>query len=277
MATSLNIFLGLAGIERRGIMFKLTAILGAAIMLSACSTHLQTTSGTDYINRYQQSPAYSSQSNIDMDIMNIAAIEPDIRFPARIGLARIDNGRLASIPGDEADFWYEMVEAEGPRYGEFVPVSPLITGMVAKREKDRVFNVVDDIRRGAARQHLDYVLIYEVSNKYKRRSNGLGLTDATILGLFLIPSRKVKVDSVASAILLDVRNGYPYVTSTTFAEHSSTTTKSRARSKRTKLEDMGRLDAVEKLVIEIEGALEDLKDIAYDQFLASASDPAKAK
>ncbi|NNE56971.1 MAG: hypothetical protein HKN36_02585 [Hellea sp.] len=249
-------------------MIKRLIMIGAATLLAGCSTHVQTTSGADFLDRYQQSPAYSSLSTVDADIMNIAAIEPDIRFPARIGLARIENGQLATIPGDEASYWSDMAEREGHRYGDFVPVSPTVAAMVARRDGDRVFNVVDDIRRGAARQHLDYVLLYEVTNKDQRLSNGLGFTDATILGLFLIPSRKVEVDTVASAILLDVRNGYPYATTTTFADNRSTTTKSGARSKRTKLEDKGRLQSVEKLVDEIEVALQDLKDVAYENLVA---------
>lgn len=251
----------------------LTAALAAILSLGACTTHVQKTSGADYLARYDQSKSYNSQSSvaatsIDADIYEIASVEPDLQFPARFGLARIENGQLTTLPGDESQLWQDMAERDGHRYGEFIPVSPIVTAMVAKRSQDRAFNVVDDIRRGAARQHLDYVLVYEVSNQNSRTKNDLSFTDATILGLFLMPSRKVKVDSAASAILLDVRNGYPYVTSTTFAENSATTTKASSGSKRMKLEDKGRVEAVRKLSGEIETALRDLKDHAYEQLAA---------
>ena len=248
----------------------LAALIG---LLPACSHHIQTTSGQDYLNKYAESDAYRHMSETNSEIYDIANIEPDLRFPARIGLARIGhNGRqmdLTSIPGDEADIWADLVKREGHRYGEFVPVSPLIAELVSSNTgKSSVKSVVSKIRQGAARQHLDYVLIYEVSSQDKRTSNDLGFTDATVLGLFLVPSRKVKVDTIASALLLDVRNGYPYATATSFSEFKSTTTKSASNSKRMKLEEKGRVEAVEKLSVDVENALQDLKDEAYSQLVA---------
>ncbi len=254
-----------------------TLILGGLIaFLPACSHNIQTTSGQEYLNKYAESDAYQHMSATDAEIYEIANIEPDLKFPARIGLARIadtgspyhSNLNLTSIPVDEAEIWRNLVEREGHRYGEFVPVSPLVTELVAGKSADNVKSIVRNIRKGAARQHLDYVLIYEIISKDKRTSNDLGFTDATVLGLFLVPSRKVEVDTVASAILIDVRNGYPYATATSYSEFKSTTTKSAARSKRIKLEDKARVDAIKSLSSDVENALQDLKDEAYNQLVA---------
>jgi len=252
------------------------ALIASAALLGACTHHVQTTSGADYLKRYGQSPAYSALNQTNSEIYDIASIEPDLRFPARIGIARIgidpDNHRkgLTAIPGDESDIWLEMAEKEGDRYGEFVPVSPFITAMVSQRHKDssEVRHVIDDIRKGAARQHLDCVLVYEVTSQNDRKQNGLGFTDATVLGLFFVPSRKVEVDTTASAILLDVRNGYPYLTASSFSEKSSTTTRSASNSKISKLQDKGRMEAIEKLSIDVENGLQELKDAAYEQLVA---------
>ena len=252
------------------------ALLATATFLSACSHHIQTTSGADYLKGYSQSPAYTALNHTNTEIYDIANIEPDLRFPARIGIARIgidkDSARkgLTAIPGDEADIWLEMAEKEGDRYGEFVPVSPFISAMVSQRHKDSsdVRHIIDDIRKGAARQHLDYVLVYEVTSDDNRRQNGLGFTDATVLGLFLIPSRKVEVDTTASAILLDVRNGYPYLTASSFSEKTSTTTRSASNSKTTKLQDKGRIEAISKLSADVENGMQELKDEAYEQLVA---------
>jgi len=259
-----------------------TLILSAALLvLGACTHNTQTTSGQEYLKQYAQNDAYRHLSEVDTEIYDIANIEPDLRFPARIGLARIGNPnpysgtpKLTSIPGDESEIWAELVQREGSRYGEFVPVSPLIASMVnrnstgARNTNGSVDNIVANIRKGAARQHLDYVLIYEVTDTDKRTSNNLSFTDATVLGLFLIPSRKVKVDTIASAVLVDVRNGYPYATATSFSELGSTTTKYGSSSKREKLKDKGRLKAVEGLSEHVEAALRDLKDAAYDKLVA---------
>ena len=255
---------------------KLITGLALALTLTACAHSTQMTSGADYLDRYAKSDAYRAMNNIDVDIYEIAAIEPDLRFPARIGLARIgSNGNkyhpkpsLTSIPSDEAEIWADLVAREGHRYGEFVPVSPLIAAMVSPEKADAAGDIVAKIRKGAARQHLDYVLVYEVSSRDKRTKNDLGFTDATVLGLFLVPSRKVSVDTIASAVLIDVRNGYPYAAATSFAENRSTTTKSAAKSKRTKMSEKGRVEAIEKLSVDVQNALQDLKDKAYEQLVA---------
>lgn len=204
----------------------LVAALGA-MLLTACESYVQSTSGEDYLARYDGSytPTAGTGSDVDADVRKIAAVEPDIRFPARIGLARIENGQLISVPADEAYIWQELAADLGPLYGEFVPVSPLIANMVrpsTELSKNRHWrdpaNAIADIRRGAARQHIDYVLAYEVGSSTAEKANALALADLTVIGMFVLPSRTVDVEASASGILLDVRNGYPYATVTAHAE-----------------------------------------------------------
>ncbi len=252
-------------------------LAGATLFMAACEHNIQTTSGAQYLKGYSDSPAYSALDKTNTDIYQIAAIEPDLKFPARIGIARIGQGpdrysgkQLTSVPGDEADIWAELVEREGHRYGEFIPLSPFVTAMVSSNtDKNNVVgSLINNIRRGAARQHLDYVLVYEVTHRDDRRKNGLGFADATVLGLFLIPNRKVEVDTIATAILLDVRNGYPYMTASSFAEHKSTTTLSGSNSKKEKLADKGRLESIRNLSVDVANGFQDLKDDAYAKLVA---------
>jgi len=195
--------------------------------LCACSHTTQYTSGKDYLERYDKSAATltSNTGSIDADIRNIAAIEPDLQFPARIGLARIEKGRLISIPQDESDAWTILHRRLGPSFGNFVPVSPLIASMVSKTDSTKYDHreVVNNIRRGSARQHL----------AADQSRNALQLADLSILGLFVLPSRNIKVDSTASAMLIDVRNGYPYGTASAFAERKAITTSIGSRGRKT--------------------------------------------
>lgn len=48
------------------------------------------------------------------------------------------------------------------------------------------------------------------------RCRGLAasVTDLSIVGLFVVPSRHLEAEGFATAQLLDVRNGYPYGTAT---------------------------------------------------------------
>lgn len=242
-------------------------ILTAGIFsLAACSHTTQYTSGQDYLTRYDKSAATLTASNgtIDSDIRNIASVEPDLQFPARIGLARIERGRLITVPQDESEAWATLHRRLGPSFGDFVPVSPLITSMVSKADRNTTGSrqVVDNIRRGSARQHLDYVLIYEVTDIADQNRNALQLADLSILGLFVLPSRNIKVDSTATAMLIDVRNGYPYGTATAFAERKAVTTSAGSRGRKVKLKDQARLIAVEELTGDIESFMFELRDLS---------------
>lgn len=207
-------------------MNRLTLVgLVAALAMGACTSTLQTTSGADYLARYDASHEIANgvPTDVDEDVRRIAAIEPTLIFPARIGLARIQRGTLTAMPADEAKIWQSLAEELGTEHGELIPVSPLIASMVREKRPqgmDRSAAVIADIRRGAARQHLDYVLAYEVSARRQEKANALAIADLTIIGLLVLPSRTIEVEAAASGLMLDVRTGYPYASLTTYAEKS---------------------------------------------------------
>ncbi len=255
-------------------------ITGAAfaLILSSCATTTQMTSGSDYLARYQKTTATNTvgdlnnnlntdlANNLNTQIRDIATIEPDLRFPARIGLARIERGQLTSGPIDEMQAWGDLAEKLGAPYGEFVPVSPFIAAMVRPQPntKQAMFNagnvtsVIADIRRASARQHLDYVLAYEVTQNTSDESNGLSLANLTVLGMYIIPSRNVKIKSTASAILIDVRNGYPYGTASAIATDKQMRTFIGSGNARRKAKNKNYLLAVENLTGEVETMMKDL-------------------
>jgi rhombotail lipoprotein len=242
---------------------KYIGITVLALMLTSCDTTTQMTSGADYLSRYQPTYVTNTSSELDNQIRDIAAIEPDLRFPARIGLARIENGHLTSGPIEETQAWGDLAEKLGAPYGDFVPVSPFIADMVrpnAKRDmsNNSSHNVVADIRRASARQHLDYVLAYEVAQNTSDESNGLSFANLTVLGMYIIPSRNVKINSTASAILIDVRNGYPYGTASAIATDKQMRTLVGSGSSRRKAENNAYLLAVENLTDEVEIMMKDL-------------------
>lgn len=240
-----------------------------ALSLCACATTTQYTSGKDYLARYDKDVALSTANAgfIEADIRNIASVEPSLEFPARIGLARIERGKLISVPQDEIEAWASLHRRLGPSFGDFVPVSPLIASMVSTTAKrnPQARDVVDNIRRGSARQHLDYVLIYEVSDTSDYQQNALQLADWSILGLFVLPSRNVKVDSTATAMLIDVRNGYPYGTATAFAKRKAVSTAMGSTTRKTKLQNKARVIAVKELTGEVETFMFELRDITTEK------------
>lgn len=244
---------------------KLKSLTAAAalITLAACETSLQTTSGADYLARYDSSYTTANQVTADIDdqVRQIAAIEPNLIFPARIGLARIERGRLTTLPEHDARAWQEQVEKMGDTYGEFVPVSPLIADMVSvpsNASSNQAADVIAHIRRGAARQHLDYVLVYEVGASRSEKSNALSLADLTIIGMFVLPTRTIDVEATASGLMLDVRTGYPYATLTTHADRSGLSRAVSERSTGLSYADRAKAKAVSKLAKEFGDAIDQL-------------------
>lgn len=244
--------------------------LSATLTLVGCTTTAQYTSGADYLARYQTPTASTQSTEIDASIRQIAAIEPDLRFPARIGLARIERGLLVGVPADEAQSWAAAAETLGTGFGDLIPVSPLVANMVSSQRGKAGVEAVDHIRKGAARQHLDYVITYEVTDTAASDGNALRLADLTVLGLFVLPSRDLKAEATASAILLDVRNGYPYLTGTTFADKKGISTVVGKGDRKDKLRSAARQVAVAQIAEEFAVGLKDLKRVADGIKLAEA-------
>lgn len=229
----------------RGNNWKLLFGAMAVLSLSACASEIQTTSGRDYLSKYStpaDTPVPPSVSEkpgahaetIDEKVRRIAAVEPILRFPARIGLARIVNGDLTNIPADEAKAWYGEAEKLGKDFGQFIPLNRLVAEMVTNHsnrscgrdcfESDantRLHRVMEKIRLGAARQHLDAVLVYEVYGKSEGNWNPLAMLDFTVVGGFILPGESIEAEGFASALLVDVRNGYPYGTARKVVKKSS--------------------------------------------------------
>lgn len=208
------------------------AVIAFAAALAGCSAYTQTTSGRDWLAAYPPAPAAARAGGDDIDarVRQAAAVEPTLRFPARIGIARVGvvsrdtrfNGMtqpgLVSIPQGEAQAWAGLAAKLGAPFGDFVPISPLIAAMVenddgtgpAANRVAQARHLIDTIRLAAARQHLDAVLVYETDATADAHSNPLSLADWTLIGAFILPSQDIKAVGVAQATLIDVRNGYPY-------------------------------------------------------------------
>jgi rhombotail lipoprotein len=234
--------------------------------LTACNYNVQTTSGEEYLSKYPTPNDYNQNKpyqNIDAEVRQVAAIEPQLQFPARIGIAKIINGKLASMSHEEANLWFKAREQLGGQFGEFVPVSPLIAEMVTGQNpsssQSSLYDVIRKIRLGAARQHLDVVLLYEVYGKFQHSSNLLSLMDLTIVGAYISPGQSLQADGYAKALLLDVRNGYPYGTAEGVATKEGLSTRVGRSARERALYENTVLMATEKLVESVQKMFFELK------------------
>jgi hypothetical protein len=162
-------------------------------------------------------------------VAEVAAVEPALQFPARLGLARIEHGNLTEIPAAEKQAWLDLREKLGPSFGEFIPLSTFVAEMVYTAQPTRrdgfasnstLRETIDRIRLGAARQHLDAVLIYEVALESEMNATGWSLLDWTIIGMSA-QTHRAHATAHSSALLIDVRNGYPYGTAGAVAQNET--------------------------------------------------------
>lgn len=249
-------------------MNKLVVILMVSIVVivTGCTQHIQTSSGRSYLEQYGQVDTNSSSQDGTTDInelvRQVASVEPTLKFPAKIGIARIENGYLTAIPAQEMEHWEESRKNIGYRFGDFVPVSPLITEMAAASvnwdHNNRALDVVNKIRLGAARQHMDAVLIYEVYSREQSDSNLLSVADLTIIGAYLLPSKAVETQGYANALLIDVIQGYPYGTAEASLEKTEMASTFGKYDKMTELSDEIKTEVAAKLVGEVEEMFKDL-------------------
>lgn len=249
-------------------------ILATATTLSACSNDVQYSSGADYLAQYQ-SPVVHPTANsgrpgkvdIDAQIVKAANVEPNLRLPGFFGVARIVNGRLSAIPEGEMLQWRDLA-ARHPDFGAFTPINPLVAELAASsvgfQQGDwnmQVGAAVQKIRLGAARQHLDAVLIYEVGAQSAEESTVFALANLTIIGGAFVPTKKVTAEGRAVAMFVDVLNGYPYGTATASADLSKYFTSwGSGRETETKREEVIG-EVVKNLVPEVEEMMLKLQEV----------------
>lgn len=254
-------------------------LAAAALTLAACSVRTQTTSGADYLARYDADRAAARTIGkfgtgksirpraIDPSIRKAASVEPLLRFPARIGLARIEGGRLTAVPAAEADLWRDLA-GRNPSLGVIAVVDPLVAHLTAAAVRPRgpascrgtacIGRIVDTIRLGAARQHLDAVLIYEVGARSQKDNTFLAIADLTVLGGALLPTRSIEATGVARALLLDVRNGYPYGSATSSVRLNTLSTSFGSDARQRALRRKALLRVTHSLLPEIETMFREL-------------------
>ena len=120
--------------------------------------------------------------------------------------------------------------------------------------------LVRKIRLGAARQHIDVVLLYELFSETDSETLATAVANWTILGMYIMPSEKTATVGHANALLLDVRNGYPYGTVSATAEDSDIFAAVGAWKRTRNLERRNRLATARKLIPEVEKMMRTLKD-----------------
>ena len=250
---------------------KATCILLGLFLFVGCES-VQTSSGAVYLERYDMALAETGSptpraDSLEAEIREAANIEPLLRFPARIGLARIEDEWITPVPQAELEAWAALAAPYQGSLGEFLPVSPLLADLTAGDREQKHWHrnptaaraaAVRAIRLAAARQHMDAVLIYEVYGTGDASANPLAVADLSFIGAFLLPGRDIEVVGHASALLVDVRNGYPYGIRSATVEESAITPSVGSRERTNAMREAAEEAAALALVSETKGMMEEL-------------------
>jgi hypothetical protein len=197
-------------------------------------------------------------SKADEDIAEVMKREPASSYPARLAVARVQSpgyrthnaycygkGRycLVTTREIEKDQDFERVS----RLPMVSHVAPLGRMLVAEE-----INSVKDLRLGAASLKTDMLLIYSIDTRFNVDSTDIG--PLALISLGFLPNKKARVNSTASAALIDVRTGFIYgVAESTASEDqraSSWSTDAAIEASRLKAETTafhGLLGEIEKL------------------------------
>lgn len=159
--------------------------------------------------------------------------------------------------------WQKMKGNLHREVKDLVPVNPMIANMVAHSvgasERDTKESIINEIRLGAARQHLDAVIVYEVYSKEGSESNLFAIADLTIIGAYIVPSRALNAEGFANAMLIDVIQGYPYGTvDVTVDKEEAYTSTLRSSENGKALSDSVKTKAAVKLSKEVEEMIQKL-------------------
>ncbi len=233
-----------------------------------CQSHsVQMTSGKKYLSNYSNyDPTETNASELNEEVKAIASIEPSIQFPSRIGLVKLFNGRITNLSVEEIEAWEELRSTMGATFGDFIPVSPMIAEMVFTprktngKSKESPSDIFRKVRLGAARQHLDHVLIYEVFSETKTTKLASSVANWTIIGGYFVPSREIETSGFANALLLDVRNGYPYGTASATLNATEFSASQTYRDNSRNLADKNQVSTVIKLIPEVQKMMKKLME-----------------
>lgn len=232
---------GMAELAEKGdVMIRQAVIIAGLVclvlLLAACGTVAQNTAKDDHLGRYAARAAVAKGQPIDPAVRQAILTEPALRFPARIGLVRLETGTVSPIPQDEAEAWLVMVRELGPGWGELVPISPIEVALVdpdgggpadcrggvewsaSPCDPADIATTLRNIRRSAERQQLDAVLIYEVLDGSRQSLDRPAATKLAPVDDLLTLIAAVGASSQAQGILMDAHQGAIYGFATGGAE-----------------------------------------------------------
>lgn len=145
-----------------------------------------------------------------------SAAQPTMSFPISLQLIRLQAADYRSFSiGTLASGSFSAVtsaELATPQRLHALAQWPLVADVQALRGESlpQQLETLDDLRLAAAKNLADVLIVYTIDTRFE--SGGESLAPLAELSLGKAPAQETHIQSVASALLLDVRTGYPFGT-----------------------------------------------------------------
>jgi hypothetical protein len=206
---------GFASAEAFGALAKpqaaVTLIAVLALILQGCASYA-TPGGAANMKALGVSEDMR-EANTDGLIRQALDRKPLASFPTAIAVARVQATGYCS---PTARGWghgnYSVVttrDIEKPQQIERLNKLQMVNGIAPLSRILLPENLQSDaeLRQAAAQLHAEMLLIYTIDTQFKQEDKAAPLS---VISLGLSPNQQIRVDSTASAVLMDTRNGYVY-------------------------------------------------------------------
>jgi hypothetical protein len=191
-------------------MMRLAAFTTIVIALAGCA-------------REGLSPRERGNANYTVYLMSLydnanagavaAAQQPAVRLPARVAVVQIGE---VTPPAKLVEY----LRGQPDLFARVEGVPDMASGMELHRGQEsaegvrqRVHNEVQRMQQFARDLGMDYLFLYGGNVDYQTRQGGLSVLDLTIVGAYVVPSRKVDAYARASGALVDLNTGRAVIVS----------------------------------------------------------------
>lgn len=188
----------------------------AALTLGGCAQSYTTPGARADFAALGMSPADKAALS-DSSVQRVLEKKPLAQFPAAIAVAHVQAGSYDSysyhrFAGDNPRGAYSVItnrEVETDDDIKAIAALPKVKGVATIKRilLDQTLNSDLELRNAAAKLHADLLLVYTFDTAFYTQNSAAPLS---LISLGILPTEVKKVRSTASALLMDVNNGYIY-------------------------------------------------------------------
>lgn len=251
------------------------AILVAAVACNVLTTTAgERTGSPTFARSVGETDTARILRELDLRAAAAASARSHLQLPLRIGVARMENGVFTPMPAGEWNSWLSLRRSLDPQLATLSPVTSLVAqSLTPEAVSPTPHAALSNIRLAGAREHLDAVLVYDVSVAGSVRDTEVTLLDATILGAWLFPTHRSHLTASTSAALIDVRSGLACGSAVAVAEDDCSTTLLGSGEKRFRQREHTVNRAVARLAPEVAAVIQRL---ASGRATSQSENPARS-